>query len=160
MKHRTLRVQLLAALIFATCWGADVSGASAQSCITNIFSGMSVNASARNVHLTIHTKNHSWVSYTDAAVYRSSSTTLSALGSGQQVFSDRQCDGPQWPNFFCYNRNDEQQVEIRSNGQLIIHNMTWGFTTTLNVSCPGGSMMTASDSSAFYVLSYGPVVAL
>jgi hypothetical protein len=61
---------------------------------------------------------------------------LSTLSSMRQYFSDRQSGGQP----FLASAFDLNNVSITRDGTITMHNVTWGFDTTVNAACNGNTM--------------------
>lgn len=136
---------------------AGVAQAAPPACVTNAMASLPVptscfNTKFRPITLTIHRKNNSWVAYSTGTIGKTSNGDL-ASSALKQLFSDR-VTGTQ-P--FDVAKPDSQTLRFRaSDGQLTLHNSTWNFDTVLTPSC-SGNLITASDGSNFYLISYGAV---
>ena len=146
---RELLPRIAAALLMAV--GAIATPAIARAdCLTENLNNLpGLFFSGRNFKLMLVSDSGGWVSYSLGRFRRATST--SGISTVQQYFSDRvNANSP-----FSVLAPDQMTVTARSNGLISVHNATWNFDWSVNVSCVTGKMAMGNVGGTQVILSFG-----
>ena len=154
--------RLLVSLGLALVLAMASKSANAQTCVTNLYSGLVYDAtccecqSYKKMKMVIHQNNGSWVSYSIGS-FRKGADGVAEATTAKQIFDEAYYwrGSPVFANqSFDVTRTDIHTVRITSAGAITIYNLTWSFTTNLTAGC-SGNLITASSGWEYYLISFG-----